>query len=66
MTRRTYTPPPDAVYRLGKRKQRATVAIAALRALYRDLAESPRFDELQRSITDIIPEIGDYRKELEV
>lgn len=56
---RTYTPPPDAIYRAGKRKERVSKAISLLESLKEDLANNP-------SVLKTIAFLKEYRAELEI
>lgn len=59
MARKTYTHPPQAVYNLGKRKQRTTVAIKSLKALLSEELEGHPVIESAVSVLE------GYRKSLE-
>ena len=56
--KRTYTPPPDPVYRTGKRKEKVTKAIRLLESLKEDLANNS-------AVLKTIDFLKEYRKELE-
>jgi hypothetical protein len=68
-TRKSYTPPPDPVYRAGKKKERATKAIRALESVQVDLLESI-FDNAKligvaHGISELLPVLKGYRKSLD-
>ena len=69
MRTKRYTPPPDAVYRAGQKKARATNAIKLLKEIRIDINESI-FDKsnligIAHAINEILPVLEAYRKRLD-
>lgn len=64
-----YTFPSDAVYKAGKKKERASKAIRALEALQSDLSESisgdGRLKTISHQVNEVLPFLRSYRKILD-
>lgn len=67
--KRTTNPPPDAVYKAGKKKEHATNAIRALETVQAELRESifnsPNLLGLSMGITEVLLMLKSYRKLLD-
>jgi hypothetical protein len=62
-----WTPPPDAVYNAGKKKEHATKAIRALEAVQSDISDSvfSKSNMTSDAIEQMLPVLKSYRKSLD-
>jgi len=65
--KRAYTPPPDPVYKLGRKKAKVTIAIKSLEAVQGNLSvfQYPNLLGLSQGITELLPLLRSYRKSLD-